>query len=1797
MDPRHARLVFFGNEVPSDGAKDLFRRLRQHSKDRRFRLLSIFLEESTAILKEEAAKLPKQLQELIPHFDTVCSLADVDFRQGPLGAAMESALLTVLELALFIGHYEAEDSEWDLDPSKTILAGLSIGILAGAAVSLSSNVADVAKVGPESVRVSFRLGVYVAGISSKLEAPQSDGTLQSWAHVITEMTQDAVQHELSQFNEGVNNPELTKVFISAADSTSVSVSGPPSRVKAAIQYSPVLRYSKQLPLPVYDGLCHASHLYSEGDIESVINSSDSVISNSRPVRLPLISSQTGTAFKARTARELFLEIGTELLTGTIYLDKVTAGIVEHAKLHSEMGSYRIDTFRTSLVLQGIHSAIAASISQLSLSRNDLVSWVQKEYGAHRPSSYAASKLAIVGMACRLPGGANDPDLFWELLEKGRDTLTTVPPDRFDLETHYDPSGKTENATETPFGNFIDRPGYFDAGFFNMSPREAEQTDPMHRLALVTAYEAMEMAGLVPGRTPSTQQDRIGTFYGQASDDWRELNASQNISTYAVPGGERAFANGRINYFFKFSGPSYNIDTACSSGLAAVQTACSALWAGEVDTAIAGGLNIITDPDNYAGLGNGHFLSKTGQCKVWDKDADGYCRSDGIGSVVIKRLEDAEADNDNILAVVLGARTNHSAEAVSITHPHAGAQKENYQQVLQRACVNPLDVSYVELHGTGTQAGDAVESESVSDVFAPSMPRRRADQRLHLGAVKSNIGHGEAAAGIASLLKALLVYQKGMIPKHIGIKTEINPTIPKDLERRNVGLAMENTPWPRPPGKTRLAVVNSFGAHGGNTTVLLADAPERAKETGDNPRETHPVVLSAKSKKSLQANAERLLEYLDEHPETDLADLSYTLCGRRMHHSMRFGAAVSSVATLQKNIRSWLDSPKSSTELRPIPNEVPSVVLTFTGQGAYYRGMGQELFSEFQNFRTQVLQLDQIGQRLGFPSVVPVISGEIGDGPVSPVLTQLSVVVLEIALAQFWSLLGVRAGAVVGHSLGEYAALAVAGVISAADALYLVGRRAQLVEEHCTEGSHSMLSVRARLGDIEDLIAGDPGTAGIDYELCCRNTYQDTVIGGKKGQVDAIRRTLEAKSIKCTLLDVPYAFHSAQMGPILEPFRALARPITFKAPSIPVLSPLLGGVVFDGKSINAQYLCRSTREPVDFVAAIEAAEDFGLVDAKTLWIDVGPHPICAGLVRGIDRDAQVASSCRRNEDNLATMSKTLVTLQLAGITPSWVEYFQPREQEYSLLQLPKYSWNETDYWIPYIGTWTLDKARLKYGETKQNPLSISLSRPSTLRTSLIHQVTAESIEATTATLEVLSDMRHPDFLEALHGHKMNNCGVATSSIWSDMSFTVGEYLYRRLVPQAKDLHMNLSEFEVLHAQVANKDKNTIQPLVLKAYLDLSTSSMSLSWFTASAETGECAADSFATAVVRFEDAAAWTSEWDRLSHLVLGRIETLEERAAKGKASTLSKPLAYALFKNVVDYAERYQGMDQVVLHEHEAVADVTLHPERHGNWHTPPHWIDSVSHLAGLVMNGSDASNTRDYFYVTPGCSSFRLLNPLEAGGRYRSYVRMFPMPDEPNMYAGDVYILQDQRIVGMVGQIRFRRVPRLLMDRFFSPAASTTHTVTQPELDRVQPRKPAAANQCGVLNTGPLPASHGAGAPSVTTNQKKEDDHLPDISSEEEVSDKSSDNTEISTPASSDQGSPDTGVVAQCLQVMARETGLGLESLTPDASFVELGIDSLMSLVLSEKFRAELGIEIKSSLFLECPTIGELKAWLEEYC
>lgn len=425
----------------------------------------------------------------------------------------------------------------------------------------------------------------------------------------------------------------------------------------------------------------------------------------------------------------------------------------------------------------------------------------------------------------------------------------------------------------------------------------------------------------------------------------------------------------------------------------------------------------------------------------------------------------------------------------------------------------------------------------------------------------------------------------------------------------------------------------------------------------------------------------------------------------------------------------------------------------------------------------------------------------------------------------------------------------------------------------------------------------------------------------------------------------------------------------------------------------------------------------------------------------------------------------------------------------------------------------------------------------------------------------------------------------------MAFTVGEYLYKLVSPTTKQVYMNLADVVVLHGQVAKKAKGTTQLLLLEAELDLAAQYMSLAWSNATNDGQKATGGPFATGAIRFEDPAAWRREWSRVQHLVQGRIDAL---SAAGDANRLSRNMAYTLFKNVVDYAPRYRGMETVVLRGHEAFADVALDPESHGTWHTPPHWIDSVSHLGGLVMNGSDASNTEDYFYVTPGCESFRLLRPLSPAARYRSYVRMFALPGEPGMYAGDLYILDRDggEVVGEVGQLRFRQVARLLMDKFFSPPDGAGAGGSRAHVRASAPVKQAAVTERVAVapktTTQSLQTPRSEAAVAVSTMNAIGTKDIGTTSQPE---------TKNEASASSEAVFSSSGIVNDCIGLIARETGLEASELKGESTFVQLGVDSLMSLVLSEKFRAELALEVKSSLFLECPTISEFAAWLEQYC
>jgi monodictyphenone polyketide synthase len=439
---------------------------------------------------------------------------------------------------------------------------------------LSSSAADLPLAGADAVRVAFRLGIHVQGVSENLEARDLSETPDTWAYVVHNVDPVAAQGSLDAHFVKEEVPATGRIFVSAVSRNSVTVSGPPTRLKALFTKSELFRNAKCIPLPVYGGLCHAPHIYSEADTEEVVDT-DLLLTSERKTRVvvPLYSTSTGLPYHASDSAQLFQAVVSELLTKAINWDNVIRGLIDTTKRAnvSDVGLY------SSIPLHDLNTTLKTSAPGVTSSTHNLVRWLsQIEPKDTTPRTTAQAKLAIVGMACRLPGGATSTEKFWELLESGLDVSQRIPVDRFDIDTHFDANGKELNKSMTEYGCFIDEPGMFDASFFNMSPREAQVVDPQMRLALVTAYEALERAGYVGNRTAATQLQRIGTWYGQAADDYREVNQGQEVSTYYIPGGCRAFGPGRINYFFKFSGPSYSVDTACSSGLAAIEVSWFAI---------------------------------------------------------------------------------------------------------------------------------------------------------------------------------------------------------------------------------------------------------------------------------------------------------------------------------------------------------------------------------------------------------------------------------------------------------------------------------------------------------------------------------------------------------------------------------------------------------------------------------------------------------------------------------------------------------------------------------------------------------------------------------------------------------------------------------------------------------------------------------------------------------------------------------------------------------------------------------------------------------------------------------------------------------------------------------------------------------------------------------------------------------------------------------------------------------------------------------------------------------------------
>lgn len=1170
-------------------------------------------------------------------------------------------------------------------------------------------------------------------------------------------------------------------------------------------------------------------------------------------------------------------------------------------------------------------------------------------------------------------------------------------------------------------------------------------------------------------------------------------------------------------------------------MAAIQLACTSLWAGDCDTAVAGGLNVMTNSDIFAGLSRGQFLSKTGNCQTYDNDADGYCRGDGIGTVIIKRLEDAEADNDRILGVVLETITNHSANAISITHPHAPTQEDLFKKVMDDAGVDPHDVSYVEMHGTGTQAGDGTEMKSVTNVFAPGSRKGTRTQPLHLGTVKSNVGHGEAVSGVTAMIKCLLMMQKNIIPPHCGIKKTINQGFPQDLMARNVHIAFKPTPLVSRDGSPRKIFVNNFSAAGGNTALLLEDAPARPSLRDDR-RSEWVVSVCAKSKSALRSNTKRLIKYIDSNPQLRIADLSYTTTARRIQHNYRISFSCDSVAKARELLLSKVDA-----NIDPVSTVQPSVAFAFTGQGSHYTALGKQLFELSSQFRADILNFDSIAREQGYPSFIPLVNGEVEAKDLSPVTVQVGLCSIQMALTALWASWGVKAAVVIGHSLGEYAALNAAGVLSTSDTIYLVGERAKLLEDKCISGSHAMVATKASARHVMDIIGGNRGV-----EVACINGPQETVLSGKVADVDQAIDDLTGQGVKCTKLNVPYAFHSSQVDAILADFESIASYITFNKPSIPVISPLLASVLSEADSIDAKYLCRHAREAVDFSGALSAGQEFGLVNAETVWLEVGPHPVCLGFVKSaLGQEIVAAPSLRKDAAPYKTIAGSLSALHSSGVTIDWNEYHRDFLPCVQMLDLPTYAFDNKKYWIQYKGNWNLTK-----GDAGGNLAILPEAITPSISTTSVQKVISESVdkEKDRASMVIESDISRPDLYAAISGHQVNGTALCPSSIYGDMALTVCNYLYKLLRPGVESVGMNVCDMEVFKPLIAN-DGGKGQTLRLSTNVDLAVNRAVLTFSSGSGKIelqhAKCHVD--------FGEESAWLAEWQRTAYLIRGRIDNLIESASTGKAHRMLRGMAYKLFSALVDYDTKYRGMSEAILDspQLEATSFVEFQTtEADGNFFCSPYWIDSVAHLAGFVVNANDALDSTKQVYISHGWESMRFAEPLSAGKTYRSYVKM--QPAGANMMAGDVFIFDGDRIIGMVGALKFQCIPRQLLNTFLPPRGAAAVAAA--------PKVPVAAQRSSPqLKAAPKPKQHVA--VKVTA--------LPKTG---------------------------TSVTVRTLDIIADEVAMPLGELADPIDFADIGVDSLMSLAITGRIREELEIDVPSSLFTDQPTVGALKKYMSQY-
>ncbi len=883
-------------------------------------------------------------------------------------------------------------------------------------------------------------------------------------------------------------------------------------------------------------------------------------------------------------------------------------------------------------------------------------------------------LAIIGMGCRFPAAAS-PTIFWQNLLAGHDAITEIPEERWDVTALYS-AIPTPGKMSTRWGGFLERIDEFDAEFFGISGLEAAAIDPQQRLLLEVAWEALEDAGINPR---SLTGSRTGVFIGISGNDYMRLQQGtpHESSAYAGVGNALSIAANRLSYLLDLHGPSMAIDTACSSSLVAVHHACHSLRRGECDQALVGGVNLILSPAITVAFSQAGMMAADGRCKTFDARADGYVRSEGAGVVLLKRATDALRDGDAIFALIAGTAINQDGRSNGLTAPNGLAQQAVIRQALDDARVSPAQVSYVETHGTGTALGDPIEVNALKAVLTAD---RTPDQPCWLGTVKPNIGHLEAAAGMAGLIKTVLALHHQQIPRQLHLQT-LNPHI--TLAASGLAIPQQTEPWPV-AAESHYAGVSSFGFGGTNAHLILTEAPLADQLRNTAAATPQLFTLSAKTEPALRNLAQAYANRLATDEPLALADLCFTVNTGRAHFAQRLALVVNDRQQLQERLAAYAAGQVvPGLVTNPDLHQRPQVAFLFTGQGAQLCNAGRQLYATEPTFRRTLTTCDAILQPLLGASLLDLLYPS-DAAPAAAQATLLAdtlyaqpaLFALEYALAQCWLAWGITPTVVMGHSVGELVAACVAGAFSLEEGLWLVAMRGRLMGSLPANGA--MAALFAGAADVTALLQQSQSLRQSRGQLAIAaiNGAAQTVVAGEREALTAFLAELSAQAIESRLLPVGYAFHSPLMDPILDALEQTAGNLDYQPLQLPLVSTTTGALLPVGYTFTAHEWRTHARQPVCFTEGVDQL----VAQGSALFLEIGPQPLLGALGQAYNSDPtlQWLPSLSPQSQAWTAMAQSLATLYVHGASVDWPEFY--RGETYQRLRLPTYRFQRQRYWF-------------------------------------------------------------------------------------------------------------------------------------------------------------------------------------------------------------------------------------------------------------------------------------------------------------------------------------------------------------------------------------------------------------------------------------------------------------------------------------------------------------------------------------